>query len=297
MLLSDPLAVTGIFLIGASAGASLTYARCKQVLRDCRRALAVTSDHEYVSETSDPRFHMKALIVGRDSEMIGIFSYLFREKHIEAQKCSDESSALEQLASEKFAAIVLDFDDVRGCADILRRMAGPNKQVPVFAVGTDSQLKEAASDLGAATLIARPLVLSEVRELLSAAYGRMLRYEQTYFRISVELPVSIRKGSGELLHCTTLNVSQTGMAVRTPSSFTVGETLTIAFAIPNTDVFVSAEGSVIWDDKHGKAGMTLQCSSASMEARFNEWLHDHFFMTISKSATQDAKGVKKAANA
>lgn len=38
-------------------------------------------------------------------------------------------------------------------------------------------------------------------------------------------------------------------------SFVVGEPIQIVFAIPNTDVFLNANGKVIWDDKHGKTGI------------------------------------------
>ena len=54
--------------------------------------------------------------------------------------------------------------------------------------------------------------------------------------------------------------------------------LHLVFAIPHTDVVVSAEGTVIWDDGYGKSGIRFKCSSASAEARYFEWLHDHFFM-------------------
>src|SRR5437879_3424125 len=106
----------------------------------------------------------------------------------------------------------------------------------------------------------------------------MLRDGQQYFRLAVELPVSIRSGSGALLQCTTLNLSQTGMAVRSSSSFVVGEPINLAFAIPNTDIFLTGEGKIIWDDKHGKTGITFECVNGSSQFRYYEWLHDHFFI-------------------
>ncbi len=110
-----------------------------------------------------------------------------------------------------------------------------------------------------------------------AALTRRSQDAQAYFRLAVELQVSMLRASGIVLQCTTTNVSQGGMAIRTPSSLDVGERLTIAFAIPNTDVSVNAEAAVVWADGHGKAGIRFQCSSPVMQLRFLEWLHDHFF--------------------
>jgi len=75
---------------------------------------------------------------------------------------------------------------------------------------------------------------------------------------------------------TTINLSQSGMAVSMFSSCTVGQKLDIAFAIPNTDLLVSAEATIIWDDKHGKAGLSFECTSPAVQSRFCEWLYGHF---------------------
>jgi hypothetical protein len=45
MFLNDPLAVIGVFLLGASAGACLQYARYRGLLALCNRLLAESSPH------------------------------------------------------------------------------------------------------------------------------------------------------------------------------------------------------------------------------------------------------------
>lgn len=283
-MLADPLAVFGIFMLGAAAGALITYAKQKHIVGECREALELAS--EPGKATAESPFGMKALVVGRDPEMISIFSHLFRENSIETQKCFLESVAIDQLSSEKFEAVVLDFDHVGRCADILKSLPRPNKHVVVVAIASDSRAKEIASALGAAFIIERPLVPSQIRDLLRSVYGRMLHDRQAYFRLAVELTVSIRRGSGDLLECTTINLSQSGMAVRTPHPLEVGERLSIAFAVPNTDLFVSAEGAVIWDNRDGKAGIHCQYTNSSVQARFFEWLHDQFFTRFERMQTE-----------
>jgi CheY-like chemotaxis protein len=231
---------------------------------------------------------MKALVVGGDPEMVDVFSQLFSELDIETDRCALESAAIDQLSSGKFEALVLDVDDVAGYANILERMKASrqNRNLLVFAVASDSRAQEAASASGDAFIIRRPLVASHIRDLLCREYGRMLRDSQAYFRLAVELPVSIRRGSGNLLQCTTTNLSQSGMAIRTPFPLDIGEQLIIAFAVPNTDVSVNADGTVIWDDRHGRAGIRFQCSSPVTQLRFFEWLHDHFFVRFDRMQTE-----------
>jgi hypothetical protein len=73
---------------------------------------------------------------------------------------------------------------------------------------------------------------------------RELYDQQTCYRLPVELPVSVRRGSGVLLHCTTINISKGGMAVSGACSLDAGERLKIVFTIPDSDLLVSAEGTV-----------------------------------------------------
>jgi hypothetical protein len=108
----------------------------------------------------------------------------------------------------------------------------------------------------------------------------MLRSSQSYFRASIEMPVSIARASGSVLQCTTINVSQNGMAVTAAASFHPGESVHLMFALPHRGDVVSAEGTIIWCDGHGKAGIRFECSSASTEEHYVEWLQDRFFMQM-----------------
>ncbi|MGE5054962.1 MAG: PilZ domain-containing protein [Acidobacteriota bacterium] len=230
---------------------------------------------------------MKALIIARDPEVISIFAQVFREKRISTEGC-DPDAAVARLSSAKFAAIVLDFDHLPECVDVLRNVPAANKAVVVLGVASDSLSKAIASRVGTNLVVERPLDRERLRHSVTSAYGRMLRDSQVYFRLAIELRVAIRRANGEVLECTTLNISQTGMAVNTPAVFSVGEAIHLAFAIPNTDIFVSAEGKVIWDDKHGKAGISFECSSSSISAPFREWLHDHFHMKLESTSPSES---------
>jgi DNA-binding response OmpR family regulator len=289
-VLSNPLTLTGAFIAGSMSSALLTYFGQKHGLTELRRLLKITVSPPNSPADSDASFVMKALVIARDAEMVSILSDAFREKRISTQQCSSEI-AVEQLSSDKFAAVVLDFDQLPGCDHVLQNLPGANKRVVVIAVASDTVAKAIASRLGASFFLQRPLNPERLRDLVTSVYGRMLRDSQVYFRLAVELQVSVRRIDGTLLRCTTLNVSQTGMAVKSPAVFTVGEAIQLAFAIPNTDIFVSADGKVIWDDKHGKAGISFECASSSADRAFHDWMHDHFHMNLETKFASDAQQV------
>jgi CheY-like chemotaxis protein len=276
VLLSDPLATVGVFMLGASGGAFLMYIKYRQFFGIRHKTLPAEPASTPAPAGSKSHLGLKALIVGHDPEGTSVFSHVLRERGIEIQKCFSEAAALEQLASAKFQAVIVDSDEI-DCAGMLKNLPRPNERVLVVAIASQSN-KAAVTGAGISFVIERPLTAEQVREVLRVAYGPILRDGQQYFRLTAELPVSIRKASGAVLRGMTLNVSQTGMAVKSESSFTAGEPVNIAFAVPNTDIVVSAEGKIIWDDKHGKTGISFQCDSSSAQSRYHEWLHDHFFM-------------------
>lgn len=286
-VLSNPLTLTATFILGSASGTLLTYLRQKHVLPGLLRVVKTAILARGQSPDSPANFAMKALIIARDPEVISIFAQVFREKRISTEGC-DPDAAVARLSSAKFAAIVLDFDHLPECVDVLRNVPAANKAVVVLGVASDSLSKAIASRVGTNLVVERPLDRERLRHSVTSAYGRMLRDSQVYFRLAIELRVAIRRANGEVLECTTLNISQTGMAVNTPAVFSVGEAIHLAFAIPNTDIFVSAEGKVIWDDKHGKAGISFECSSSSISAPFREWLHDHFHMKLESTSPSES---------
>lgn len=225
-------------------------------------------------------YRMRALIVCRDPEIIRIFSQIFGEVGIEIQKCGSEPRAIDQLMSDKFEALVLDFDKLPDCPDVVRRVRGirPNQAAQVFAIVSNDAATTKALESGATFVLKRPPMPFQIRNLLHTVYGRMLRSLQAYFRLNIEFTISIARASGQLLQCTTINISQNGMAVTTPAILQPGEPLHLVFVVPNTDIIVGAEATVIWDDGHGKAGIRFECTSPPTHARFVEWLNGHFFM-------------------
>jgi hypothetical protein len=229
---------------------------------------------------------MKALIVTHDPPMVDLLRDLFAEISIVVQGCEDEAAASEILSRSKFDALVLDFDNVSTADPLVKslRESPSNKNATLFAAATYGAAKQKAFDHGTSFIFERPFASEQIRLVLRTAYAQMLRERRKYFRLAVELNVSIIRISGEEMLGKTTNLSQNGMAVLTPAPLQHGESIKLNFQVPGAKLTLSADGSVVWDDKHGKAGINFQCASVEDQNRFAAWLDHEFYMGTSIGA-------------
>lgn len=224
---------------------------------------------------------LKALVVSPDAKTTAVFVQAFQD-HLKviAQGCADQASASERFAQAKFEAVVVDLDNILERIPFVQnlRQGRANRNSVVVAVATNDSAKKRASEHGASFVVERPLIEEQLLAVLRAAYGFMLQDRRRYFRLVTELVVSIRTNAGAELECKTINVSSEGMALRTPRSMQEGDVVAVVFAISNPGPLMIAEGTVIWDDKHGKAGLHLRFASSRDKDRISEWLDSEFYM-------------------
>lgn len=223
---------------------------------------------------------LKALIVSPDTKATAVFVQMFQDLGVIAQSCADQASASERFAQAKFEAVVLDLDTILELVPFVQtvRQGRTNRNTVVLAVATNASAKKRASAHGASFVVERPLIEEHLLPMLRAAYGFMLQDRRRYFRLVIELAVSIRTKAGAEFQCKTINISSEGIALRTPRPMQEGEVVGVVFAISNPGPLMIAEGTVIWDDKHGKAGLHLRFASPQDRDRIAEWLDSEFYM-------------------
>jgi DNA-binding response OmpR family regulator len=223
---------------------------------------------------------LKALIVSPDLKTTATFIHAFRDLKVIAQGCAEQASASGLFAQAKFEAVIVDLDNILERIPFVQdiRQGRANRNSVVVAVATSDSAKKRASEHGASFVIERPLIEERLVAVLRAAYGFMLQDRRRYFRLVTELAVSIRTSAGSEFQCRTINVSSEGMALRTSRSMEEGDVVSLVFAISNPGLLISAEGTVIWDDKHGKTGLNLRFASSRDKDRISEWLDGEFYM-------------------
>jgi hypothetical protein len=226
---------------------------------------------------------LQALILSPDAETAAILVQQFRDLAVTAKACGDRTTAEEDFFTAKFEAVVLDFDCIIEAVPFVLnlRQGRANRNAVVLAIATDDSAKKQAAEHGATFLLQRPITRSQVARVLRAAYGLMLQDRRRYFRLEIELSVSLRTSSGAEVQCKTTNVSQEGMAVLTPSPLHMRDVVDVVFEIPTPGPIIIAQGIVIWEDRHGKAGLRLSFANSEDQGRISEWLDSEFYMQLS----------------
>jgi DNA-binding response OmpR family regulator len=218
---------------------------------------------------------IRALMVTSDAYLAASFTQVSREVGIEAQASATTLGVPEELRAAKYEAVLLDFDTVPDSMATLAvlRQSHSNEKAVVFAVATEAGQGKKVLERGANLLLERPLETTQIRRVLNAAYDLMLRERRRYFRCAVELPILlIQAGSGADFKCTSMNISSSGVAVRAAARFSPGEEVQIVIFLRDPESAIRAMGTIVWDDKHGKTGISFKCTSPQHQNDLDAWL-------------------------
>jgi len=211
------------------------------------------------------------MLVSRDPDLIGTLSNLSSDCKIDADVVQHASQASGDLARAKFEGVVLDCDSVSGTADVLLSLLGSpsNRNAVVLTIATPQVPPDFRKH--SHFVLQRPLKPAFMKKTFAVLHSLMQREFRRYFRYSVELPITLFRKSGERLNCTTINLSQTGVAVLCPRPLEAGEEIGFELVLPGRAA-IDGSGEVIWDDKHGKSGLRLCCRTPQMRLELHTWL-------------------------
>jgi hypothetical protein len=221
---------------------------------------------------------IRALLLTADPLLITTFTGVSSELGIQAESSQDSDAVSHQLNRARYEAVVLDFDTVSDAGPVLASVhqSRSNKDAVVFAAATNATHINQALQGRAHFLLRRPIEASVIRRTLYAAYDLMLGGHRRHFRCTASIPVEVKIiRSGETFQCSTINISGNGMAIASPIPLKPAEMLNISLLLPDENT-VYATGIVIWDDQHGKTGVSFQCSDPDMRHCLDSWLDSRF---------------------
>jgi hypothetical protein len=224
---------------------------------------------------------VQALVLTADQWLSSVFGKAWIELGMEAQIVRDAQLASDQIGRAKFDAVVLDFDTVSETSQVLGlvRRSRANKTAVILAVATDNIHQKSASRDGASFLLHRPIDISQIRRALAAARGFIAAERRRYFRCAAELALLIVKQNAEHIRCTSMNISSSGMGIKTSATLKPGEGLNVSCMLPGGLNF-TAVAKVIWSDGHGKGGLHFDGVESEMQSRLESWLDSQFAATL-----------------
>src|ERR1700730_10715043 len=191
-----------------------------RALRPARQLLKITTLLWSLSSSRTGKLplnlmRLESLLLSRDPEVIRVLQRALEKLSIDVEVCRGIGSGQEILRTEKFDAVIVDCDDLKGGLDVLAslRKSASNKNSATFAILNGSTTTQQAFQMGANFALQKPISAMNARRCFSAAINFMIRERRRYFRHPVEMPATLACGGGQKAKVTVTNLSEGGMAI------------------------------------------------------------------------------------
>jgi CheY-like chemotaxis protein len=201
---------------------------------------------------------LETLLLSADREVIRILHRVLQDVGVDLLLTPTSNDAADLLARRKFDAVIVDCGNMPGATDIVPRLrqGTSNRSSIVFAVINEGSTLRNAFGLGANFVLEKPLSVERASRTFRAALGLMVRERRRYFRLDIEIPISVDTGDGIVYSLVTTNLSEGGLAVRAPRRLAPGTKLRLKLSLPN-DRAIECRGEVAWSTDDGRSGLKL----------------------------------------
>lgn len=227
---------------------------------------------------------LEGLVVANDVEVVNVFSRSLSDIGLRAEVHRDPEAAVSALSRKKFDVVIVDYStgDTK-IAEVLKsvRWLPSNNKAVVVAVAGGGASMRAAFASGADFVLPKPVQQEQATRTLWAGYGAMLRERRRYFRQRLEVPAEVQLESGEKTPAQTLNVSESGLAIRVNLKVQAGEKIWFCFTLPDSSLVISGSGQIVWTDARGQAGVHFEEVKPQALQELKNWLGLKFLDRLS----------------
>jgi len=233
-----------------------------------------------------------ALVLCKDAPTRQLVIECLQPLAIRPEICQDGFVASSLLDKQKFEAVIVDMLLGEEALIVLRqlRFSRANRTAVTFAITTGSG--EHASDRPDSTFVLpRPLSAASVSQTLRAAFGLVVRERRRYFRCPVAIPAFVRARQPEDIVCRTVNISEGGIAVNTPSPLDSDGPALVRFSLPDRANQLFAETKVVWRGHGGLVGLQFQFLAPPQKSELQEWLARKLDETLPPNVSALFRGV------
>lgn len=219
---------------------------------------------------------LESLLLSRDEELVRILRPTLEKLSIEVEICQEAKKATEILIAEKFDAVIVDCDDLRGGLEVLQglRATPSNKNSVTFAVlnGKKTTTQEAFG-MGVNFVLQKPITPLNASRCFNAALNFMVRERRRYYRQPVKMLVKVLAGEKEI-KATSTNISEGGIALMLHQALPKNATPRLQFTLPDTTTAVDVETEIAWVDIKGHIGLRFRNLAAGSQAHLEKWLNE-----------------------
>jgi DNA-binding response OmpR family regulator len=219
---------------------------------------------------------LDSLLLSQDPELVRVIRPTLEKLSIEVEVCHEARKATDILISDKFDAVIVDCDDLKGGLEVLQGLRGTpsNKNSVTFAVlnGHRTTTQEAFG-MGANFVLQKPISALNASRCFHAALNFMVRERRRYFRHPVKMQVMIGIGD-KSMDATSTNLSESGIAVMLHQALPKGAMPRLQFTLPETTAKFEVEAEVVWADLKGRAGLRFHNLPKAAQEQLESWLDE-----------------------
>lgn len=241
-------------------------------MQNAKRAPAFSTDHA-VSD-SDARRVGRVLLVSRDSEATRQIGEVMRSHALSAEVSVGVAAACERLSHHKYEAVVIDLSLSPDAIDFLRQVRNnaSNRTDVTFALADNKDDTALALRHGYNFVLERPLTAEAILHTVRVAYGLIVRERRRYFRYSITVPAVLARKAASEIYARTINVSEGGLALTTPTLLPIGSEATVEFTLLDPTLRIKAEGKVCWTNGQGATGLSFGFLPFDLASALQQWL-------------------------
>jgi CheY-like chemotaxis protein len=219
---------------------------------------------------------VRVLLISRHIQTIETVCHFMQQMAIHVETCCDLESGMRKLCHSKYEAVIVDLNDKGEALDFLRKLRGltSHKAAVTCAILNFGHERAAAFQAGANFVLERPLSSSSVVRTLKAAYPLMVRERRRYFRCPVQIPTFVSIGSAPEFTATSVNISEGGIAISSPTPVQVGNLLRLRLQLPGSSESLTLSGEVCWTDATGRSGIHFSNLVSNVSQALQSWLSD-----------------------
>ncbi len=235
---------------------------------------------------------LESLLLSRDAEVVRVLRPTLEKLAIEVEICQEAKKATEILIAEKFDAVIVDCDDLRGGLEVLQglRTTPSNKNSVTFAVlnGKKTTTQEAFS-MGVNFVLQKPITPLNASRCFNAALNFMVRERRRYYRQPVKMLVRVVAGEKEL-KATSTDISEGGIALLLHQALPKNASPHLQFTLPETTLSMDIESEVAWVDLKGHVGLRFRNVAPGFQEALEKWLNDKMPKPASSSKEPAGSG-------
>jgi len=219
---------------------------------------------------------LESLLLSQDTDLVQVLRPTLEKLSIDVEVCREARAAADILVSEKFDAVIVDCDDMKGGREVLEglRSTPSNRSSVTFAVLNGKQTTtQQAFSMGANFVLQKPISPLNAARCFHAALNFMVKERRRYFRQPVKMVVHVLLNEKERKAVST-NISEGGIALQLREALPKGAAPQLKFTLPETNITLNLEAEVAWADIKGRTGFRFHNVPQTSKQTLERWLDE-----------------------